>query len=300
MKNNAEKIAVIDIGSNSVRLFIFQLSNGKPAPVTSQKFFCGLGKDLGTTGLLNAQSVALTHDALASFQKEISRHDIAHKIVVATAALREAKDADIFIRDVKNRSGFEIKVIDGEEEARLAALAVVAKGGNIDGVVADFGGGSLELASITGGDINHKTSLKLGAHYLKALGDKRQGIASILGQAVTASPDFVNRPSLYIIGGSWRSLAKALLEETGQPVENLEIIPFKPELLKSFCADLQKMEPAELIARYHMEEPRAALMDVAALMLECLIETLSPSEVWVSKAGIRDGLVHDYILRQVE
>lgn len=296
MKSNNEEIAIVDIGSNSVRLFIFSIRDDKAEQITAMKFFCGLGKDLGTTGFLNPDAVNLTQEALAKFRQEIAKYSITHEIVIGTAALREAKDAADFLQSAKERSGFDIRVISGEEEARLAALAILSSHRHAYGIVADFGGGSLELAKVGEGQILSKVSLKLGAHYLSVTESGKNLIDAQLNDVLNKMPEFFQPANLYIIGGSWRSLAKAYLKDRGENSSDIDDRSLDVQKIKDFCLIIGKKEPVELIEAYSMEAPRAQLMDVSALMLEKIIAILQPAQVKVSKAGIRDGLVYDYIL----
>lgn len=291
MRNKSGKIAVIDIGSNSVRLFVFSLQGGSIEQIAAEKFFCGLGRDLGTTGKLNPESVLLTLDALSVFRAELQKHDIDREITIGTAALREAEDAGAFLQEVKSKTGFEIKTIEGEEEARLAALGILSQIPDAQGVVADFGGGSLELARIGEGEVREKLSLKLGAHYLKAMEDKKDTLGERLAGSLSDYPFFMRPPVLYLIGGSWRSLAKAFLDD-----DNVEGVRLDCNKLAEFCHSLERLPPEDIMARFDMERQRAEIMDVSALMLRKLVETLSPGALEVSTAGIRDGIAYDYIL----
>lgn len=292
MRNNQDKIAVVDIGSNSVRLFVFQIEGRNISQIAAEKFFCGLGRDLGTTGKLNPESVRRTFEALQSFREELKKHDIKSEIVIGTAALREAQDAANFLSDVKTRTGFDIRIINGEEEARLAALGVLYHNPQASGIVADFGGGSLELAKIEDGTSHEKISLKLGAHYLKAMQDE-DAVDSILDKALAKFPVFKKPETVYLIGGSWRSLAKAYLGH-----DYVEGVKLDCEKMIDFCLMLEKMKPTDVMINYLMEIQRAEIMDVSALMLRKLIENLSPQAIEVSIAGIRDGIAYDYMINQ--
>ena len=296
MKNNGENIAVIDIGSNSVRLFVFAIAGAAAHQVFARKFFCGLGRDLATTGCLNKSAADMALFQLGEFRKELKAYDIAAELVIGTASLREASDARQFIDAAKEKTGFDIRVIDGQEEARLAALAVISSDPNGDGVVADFGGGSLEMARIKDGGITDMVSLRLGAHYLKALPDRDLGINTRLS-TVRDVPALYRPPVLYVIGGSWRSLAKAWMIDNRRH-DDVTKIRINPAEFLPFCRAMRNKEPGELVARYQMEAPRAQLMDVSAHMLESLIRELEPDKIAVSTAGIRDGLAYDYVHQQ--
>ena len=290
MKSNSSKIAVIDIGSNSVRLFIFEIEEKTIKQIAAEKFFCGLGRDLGTTGHLNQESIRRTFEALSIFRTELSKHDISDEIVIGTAALREAADAAGFLFEVKEKTGFDIRIIEGEEEARLAALGVLYQVPDASGVVADFGGGSLELARIHDGTIHEKISLKLGAHYLKAMQDE-DAIEATLSEAIKNYPAFKTPDTIFLIGGSWRSLAKSYLGH-----DEVETVKLKCEDMVEFCRQLEQMSSADVMMNYMMEIQRAEIMDVSALMLRKLIESLTPKIIEVSTAGIRDGIAYDYMI----
>lgn len=294
MKNNLKKIAVIDIGSNSVRLFVFEIKGDAIQQIAAEKFFCGLGRDLGTTGRLNPESVRRTLEALSVFRNELAKHDINDEIVIGTAALREAVDAAAFLSEVEDKTGFDISIIEGEEEARLAALGVLYQVPKASGIVADFGGGSLELARIHDGTIHEKVSLKLGAHYLKAMQDE-DAIEATLNDAIKHYPSFKNPETIFLIGGSWRSLAKSFLGH-----DDVETVKLDCPKMIEFCRQLEQMSPADVMMNYMMEVQRAEIMDVSALMLRKLIECLTPEIIEVSTAGIRDGIAYDYMINHKE
>lgn len=285
------KLAVIDIGSNSVRLFIFSVDGASAVQVFNDKHFCGLGRDLGTTGRLNPEAADLTLEKLRSFRVQLDAYEVSETKVIGTAALREAADAAQFLMRVKAETGFDIEIIDGEQEAVYAAKGIFFHKPDADGVVADFGGGSLELAQICKGSIGYKTSLNLGAHYLHG----NENADALIDRDMAAHPELANARILFITGGAWRSLAKAWLQERGESDRPLDSFQFDGAGLIGFCRKMEETPAETLINDYSIEPPRAELMAASALMLRKLVEKLQPGNIAVSLSGIRDGVVYELI-----
>ena len=165
MSPNAVKdqIAVIDIGSNAVRLVIFDRLDRAPVRLHNERNICSLGADLGTTGKLSAEGVEKALVSIARFAGLIDALGIKRVFAVGTAALRDAANGAEFIARVKKEFGFTIRLIEGEEEARLSALGVLMNGLGNEGIIGDYGGGSLELIGIDGGKVKLAGLLPRGA-----------------------------------------------------------------------------------------------------------------------------------------
>ncbi len=154
--------AVIDIGSNSVRLVVYRLEGRAIWTVFNEKVLAGLGRDLAKTGRLSPEGVIQTLQALKRFRAVLEAVNPAETFVVATAAAREAKDGQDFIDRVRDETGFVVRVLSGEEEAHYAAVGVLAGAPDADAVVGDLGGASLELVrlSSTGASLAVKRALR--------------------------------------------------------------------------------------------------------------------------------------------
>ncbi|MBU6476262.1 MAG: exopolyphosphatase, partial [Alphaproteobacteria bacterium] len=161
-------VAVIDIGSNAVRLVVYDGLNRAPFRIHNERNICNLGADLGRTGRLNPLSVKKALNSIRRFSGLLAAMKVSHVRAVATAAVRDAADGRDFIDTVQKEFGLKIEVINGEEEARLSALGVLANGFGRDCVIGDFGGGSMELIVVENGEVKHKASLPLGSHRLQA------------------------------------------------------------------------------------------------------------------------------------
>ena len=161
-------VAVIDIGSNSVRLVVYERLARSPTPLFNEKILAGLGSGVAQSGKLAPDAVERTRNALRRFTALTRQMDVAELNVVATAAIREAENGADLIRHVEAICGVRAQVLSGGEEARIAALGVVAGFQHPDGVAGDLGGGSLELIEVKERTIGAGDSLPLGGLRLQA------------------------------------------------------------------------------------------------------------------------------------
>jgi exopolyphosphatase/guanosine-5'-triphosphate,3'-diphosphate pyrophosphatase len=212
--------------------------------------------------------------------------------VVGTAALRDAVDGADFIARVRDEIGLTIRVISGDEEANYAARGVLMYDPNADGVVADFGGGSLEFARIHHNDIHDTISLPLGAYRVQSMGNKARD--SIVGFLAPLKPRFGSLDAFYAIGGSWRVLASAYMKDKRQP-ESLQGYRIAAPEMIAFCQHIKGQNEMDLRRIYRMEQHHARLAGIAAFTLEIVLQELAPKEFVVSMAGVRDGVVHEFL-----
>lgn len=291
--DNNSLLAVIDIGSNSVRMVIYDVSHFPLAPpekIFNEKIVCPLGRDLSVTGRLCPDAVPSAYKALQAYKLIAEAYHVVDMQVVGTAALREATDGLDFLNHVQDVIGLSIRVISGDAEAQYAARGVLMFDVDADGVVADFGGGSLEFARIHDNQVFDTVSLPLGAYRVMALDNKCHGIESL----VAPYPSFQRLKALYAIGGSWRVLASAYMKEKNEslPLQGY-VIPAQD--LIDFCQALQTLSPEDIRHIYRMEAHQAQLAPVAALTLAEVLRILAPQDFVVSTAGVRDGVVHEFL-----
>ena len=284
---------VIDIGSNSVRRVVFDISYVPAIELINEKVFCALGRDLSTTGRLSPEGVELARKTLRTYKEKMGSEGVKVFPVVGTAALREAEDGSAFLKIVHDEIGLEIQIISGDEEARYAAKGVLSFDPHAVGVVADFGGGSLEFAVVEAGQVGNTLSFPFGVFRVRTLGSAARGI---MHKAFVESRTQVGSPSsLYGIGGDWRSLAKAHKQESGEEDRPLQGYRIESSDLILFCRKLQNLLPTEIVRLYGMEERRAELMGISALVLETAVMALGVRDMVVSTAGVRDGLLYEYL-----
>ena len=158
VKRDLTRVGVVDIGSNSVRLVVFDGAGRSPAYFYNEKIMCGLGSGMSETNCLNPQGRARAVAALRRFQALAEGMGITPLSAVATAAVREAEDGPDFCQQVERETGLKIWVIDGKQEARLSAQGVLLGWPGSYGLVCDIGGSSMELAEISDGKVGKRQS----------------------------------------------------------------------------------------------------------------------------------------------
>lgn len=289
-------IAVIDIGSNSIRLVVFDRLRRTPLPIFNEKVICGLGVGLGRTGTLHPEGRAKALTNLRRFKWLLDGMKVGRVDVLATAAVREAKDGVVFVGEVKRLTGFDVAVISGAEEARLAASGVLAGIPGADGVMGDLGGGSLELVGLEAGHFLQQTTLPLGALRISEASKHRSEVRSIVQAQLAQHPwlSGYRGRRFYAVGGAWRSVAKAHLGHTDHPVHVIQHHTVSAREIAMLCGTLAKAGPEQLEAM-GVSRRRVETLPQAALVLEELLQTLEPSDVVFSAYGLREGHLFDLL-----
>ncbi len=289
------RVGVVDVGSNSVRMVVFDGAARSPAYFYNEKIMCGLGKGLAETNRLNPEGRRRALDALKRFALLAKGMGIEKLTVVATAATREAEDGPAFQQEVLERTGLKIWVVDGDEEARLSAQGVLLGWPDAKGVVCDMGGNSMELARIENGTVGRRATSPLGPFRLQQVpgGPKERAahINSILKglQAEIRSEG----ERIYLVGGSWRVIARLDMERRNYPLTVLHEYRMMPKPLLDTLQWIQASDPAALRARTGTSAERMELVPLACEVLRDLIVMLKPSEIDVSAYGIREGLLYE-------
>ncbi|MDQ2857796.1 MAG: exopolyphosphatase, partial [Candidatus Eremiobacteraeota bacterium] len=213
--------AVVDIGSNSVRLVVYDGLDRAPFPRFNEKSLCRLGAGLAETGELSADGFRRTLAALRRFAAVAGAMDVPGIDVIATEAVRRASNGGALVAAIERETGLAVRIISGAEEARYAALGVIAGFYRPAGVVGDMGGGSLEVATIAEGRVGEgSASMPLGALPVQALltqssVEARRRVDALLAESLP--PDF-RRATFYAIGGGWRAFARAHMLSVDAPV----------------------------------------------------------------------------------
>lgn len=287
-----QHIAIIDIGSNSVRMVIFDYAHKQPIIIFNERVFCGLARDLDKTKKLNKSAVKIAVTALQGFVFLAKARGIKKIITIGTAALREAADSKKFIDTVYKKTKLKIKIIKGTEEAHYAARGVLVLNPKAKGYVADFGGGSLEIAEIKNNQIKNEISFALGAfRVLPYIDTAYEYTRDTMHNKFKPTSSLKN---LYVIGGSWRSLlsAHAMDHNHHGKIQDYQVSKIS---LTKFCKKIEKMSEAQLIKKYRLENHRATLFKVSSIILRATIDTLKVDTIIASHAGIRDGVLYDVL-----
>ena len=300
MKANTHPVAVIDIGSNAVRFVVYHDLCRVPVQLHNERNICGLGKTLNKTGCLNPEGVEMAIDSLARFAALIKAMRIESVFCVATAALREAEDGPEFVSRIDKEFGLKINVISGEEEARLSALGVVANHGAVDGLIGDFGGGSLELIGIENGNIGMQTTLPIGALRILAFEGESDRLNYIDNHLSGLDLSGFADQSLYVLGGAWRSLARAHIFMEGYPVQVLDNYRLPLEEAVKFTGLIAEQNARSLERMAGLPARRVKDMPAAALVMKRVLETVKPRQLIFSGTGLREGLLYDNLAPPVQ
>ena len=289
------RVGVVDVGSNSVRMVVFDGAARSPAYFYNEKIMCGLGKDLAETGRLHPEGRKRALLALKRFALLAKGMGIENLTVVATAAAREADDGPEFQAEVLEETGLKLWVVDGDEEARLSAQGVLLGWPDAKGVVCDIGGNSMELARISGGKVSRRGTSALGPFRLMQVkgGAKERAahIAKILKDLQGEIKSEGER--IYLVGGSWRVIARLDMERRNYPLTVLHEYRMLPHHVLDTIAWIRSSDLAMLRARTGTSSERMDLVPLACEVLEQLIAVLKPTELDVSAYGIREGMLYE-------
>lgn len=286
--------AIIDIGSNSVRLVVYDGPARAPAVLFNEKVSAGLGRGLGDGGKLDPQAVTQGLRALERFAAITRAMEIERVLTVATAAVRDASDGTAFLKQVA-AMGLPVELLSGDQEARASGYGVVAAFPEADGIVGDLGGGSLELVRIRDGEVHGRTSLPLGvlrlADLKKGRGALERRVRKLLKQS--GVDKFDRAKPFYMVGGSWRALARLHMELTDWPLPVLHGYAMPPEAASRLVRAISRMDRKRLKSIPSMPGNRVASLGDASALLAMLTRAFESSALVVSAFGLREGLMYE-------
>ena len=287
------RVAVIDVGSNSIRLVVFETASRAPAYFFNEKAVCGLGAQLARTGRLCPDGVARARLALARFAALAERMKVSSVDAVATAAARDAADGAAFCAQVEADTGLRLRVISGDEEARLSALGVLLGEPGADGVVADMGGSSVELAEVRGGAVGRRLTLALGPQRLAGLSGAEL-TARIDDECARAARTIeTGAGALYVVGGAWRTVAKAQIARCGHPLQVLHGFRLSAPDACRALREIAAMDVEAIRALPGVSATRAPTTPLAARLLGEIVRRLGPRAMAMSAFGLREGLLYE-------
>lgn len=296
-------VAVIDVGSNSVRLVLFRLEGRALWPIFNEKVSAGLGKGLGKTGKLNPDGAETAARALKRFAALLDAKKIRERYAVATAAVRAAEDGPDFVSRVKDDTGIVIEVISGEEEARLSALGVLAGIPDADGVAGDLGGSSLELTPVSGGQTSEGVSLPLGPLALPdGLETDRKTMKAFVDDRLDESLSMLRQQgkTLYAVGGAWRALAHLAMETENHALRVLHQYELKRADAAKIADFAANASAASMSGVQGVSGKRAEQLTYAGLLLKRLMKLGQFDCVVFSAYGLREGVVFDHLSRRLK
>jgi exopolyphosphatase / guanosine-5'-triphosphate,3'-diphosphate pyrophosphatase len=294
-------VAVVDIGSNSVRLVVYDGLRRSPSPVFNEKVLCGLGKGVANTGRLNEGAVERALASLRRFKTLISQMRVGETFALATAAAREAENGPDFIKQAKRALGVEVRILSGKEEARFAALGVIASIPEADGIVGDLGGGSLELIDVSKGKLNDGVTLPIGVLRLIDISGGDLRAAKKIVDDFLDKADVLKRLEgrhFYAVGGTWRNLARLHMGQTEYPLHVLHNYIMTRQQAAKVTEDLTALAPGALKNVKDVSRSRIDTMPFGALVLERLLKKGKPEAVVSSVFGVREGMLFSKLTKE--
>ncbi|WP_374660510.1 Ppx/GppA family phosphatase [Phenylobacterium sp.] len=288
----SRQTAVIDVGSNSVRLVIYRIEGRAIWTIFNEKALAGLGRDLPATGRLSPEGVETALAALRRFRVALSGWSRSDIVAVATAAVREASDGQQFLARVEMETGLRLRVVSGAEEARYAALGVIAGQPDAAGVVGDLGGSSLELVHLDPAATREGITLALGPF---ALGAPKpldvDKVRKVIDQRLDGAGLAFRTREFHAVGGAWRNLALLHMEMADYPLR----VAHQYEMNRSDAVDVARFVARQsknsLERMQGLSKKRFDTLPYSALVLDALIERLGIERIVISAYGLREGLL---------
>jgi exopolyphosphatase / guanosine-5'-triphosphate,3'-diphosphate pyrophosphatase len=294
-RKRADSVAVIDIGSNSVRLVVYEELARSLISVFNEKTLCGLGREVQSTGLLAPDAVDKALTSLKRFHALCKIQKVGRVYAIATAACRDATNGPDFIAKAERICGTKIEILSGPREAKLSALGVVSGIHKPDGVVGDLGGGSLELIDVRGHQVRGGVTLPLGSLALQDLSHKSLKRAERIVETELSEVSRLKSGrgrTFYAVGGTWRALARIHIIQSGYPLKVMHGYSIPAAEALDFVQRLRRLAAANMLANIEaVADARRPLLTYAALVLEHIIRTARPKTITFSTFGVREGLL---------
>src|SRR5580693_8847578 len=295
-RKRAPSVAVIDIGSNSVRLVVYEAMARSLVTLFNEKTLCGLGREVQSTGLLAPDAVAKALTSLRRFRALCKTMKVGRVHAIATAACRDATNGPDFIAKAERICGTKIEILSGPREAKLSALGVISGVHNPDGIVGDLGGGSLELIDVRGNRVRQGVTLPLGSLALQDSSDKSLKRAERIVKtdlSGVAQLKAGRGRTFYAVGGTWRALARIHIIQSEYPLRVMHGYSIPASDALDFAQRLRRLASANMLANIEaVADARRPLLTYAALVLEYVIRVAQPKTIVFSTFGVREGLLY--------
>src|SRR4051812_2899539 len=298
-RRRGSSVAVIDIGSNSVRLVVYAAMERSLVSIFNEKTLCGLGREVQSTGLLASDAVAKALTSLRRFRALCRVMKVGRVHAIATAACRDASNGPEFIARAERICGVPIDILSGPREAKLSALGVISGIHNPDGIVGDLGGGSLELIDVRGNRVRSGVTLPLGSLALQDSSRKSLKRAENIVRDAISDVDLLKGGrgrTFYAVGGTWRALARIHIVQSGYPLKVMHGYSITAADALDFAQRLRRLAASDRLADIEVvSDARRPLLTYAALVLEYVIRVARPKTITFSTFGVREGLFYEML-----
>jgi exopolyphosphatase/guanosine-5'-triphosphate,3'-diphosphate pyrophosphatase len=284
--------AVIDVGSNSVRLVVYRVEGRAVWTVFNEKILAGLGRDIADTGRLSPGGMEAALAALRRFAALAAALQLDRVFAVATAAVRDAEDGPAFCRRVRGETGLDLRVLTGAEEARYAALGVLAGAPQSAGIAGDLGGASLELIRL--GKPDEGVTLPLGPFAFKDTGRfDPDRVRAQVDRRLKPHLGKLQTPVFHAVGGAWRNLALLAMRMSDYPLEIVHQYEMTRREALEAARVIARQSPRSLEKIEGISKRRLETLPHAAAVLEGLVDDLGAERVVLSAYGLREGVLFE-------
>ncbi len=286
------RVAIIDVGSNSIRLVVYERASRAPLPVFNEKVLCGLARGLDATGRLNPDGVEMALANIDRFTTLAHNMKVTSLDLLATAAVRDAADGADFMRELERRPGIKAHIVSGQDEARFSGYGVICGMPDASGVMGDLGGGSLELMALGEGRLGASSTLPVGPLRLMSSGksDPRKVVLDAI-ESVRWLREETGK-TFYAVGGAWRSFARLHMEQAGYPLHIIHHYEIAAEEARA-VARLVAVQSAKSMEKMPgVSRRRIDTLPLACLALDRLLAALRPKTVVFSAFGLREGFYY--------
>ncbi|BCH60059.1 exopolyphosphatase [Agrobacterium vitis] len=295
-------VSVVDIGSNSIRLVIYEGLSRAPAILFNEKVLCGLGKGLAKTGRMDEEGVRRALLALRRFHALSQQARAVSMHVLATAAAREAQNGPAFIAEAEAILDHKIEVLSGEEEALYSAYGIISGFHDPDGIAGDLGGGSLELVDVKGRAIGKGITLPLGGLRLSEQSEgSLEKAANFTRKQVRSASLLKNGQgrTFYAVGGTWRNIAKLHMEIRNYPLHMMQGYEVSTAEMMQFLDEIITGVSARAPAWQTVSKSRRTLIPFGAVALREVLEAMQPARVCFSAQGVREGYLYSKLSDEI-
>lgn len=295
-------VAVIDIGSNSVRQVIYEGLTRSPAVLFNEKVLCGLGRGVATTGRLDEEAVERAIAALRRFRALGKRAEVSQTHILATAASRDAENGPDFLAKVEEIFSRPPMLLTGRMEAQYCAWGIKSGFFRPNGIAGDLGGGSLELVPVNG-EIEGGVTLPLGGLRLADVsGGSTKKAAEIVKKEI--SDTNVQWPGaervFYAVGGTWRSLGKLHMAIKDYPLNVLHDYTVATDEMLEFCDRIASKSIDRLAGIESVSRNRRGLLQNGAIVMSAVLNHIGAKTVSMSSLGVREGYLYSLLSHEVQ
>ncbi len=286
------RIGIVDIGSNTVRLVVYDVPDRMPVPMFNEKAECRLVEGMSRTGQLSPNGVKKALNSLRRFVRLSQAMGVEKLDLVATAAVRDASDGSAFVTKIETEFNIKVLVLSGSEEAELSALGLIVGVPKADGILGDLGGGSLDLVQLDAGICKTYGTMPLGHLRLQEMSGNDISIArNIIDKNFSQTKWLkqVKGKNLYLTGGIMRAIARVFIEQTNYPLHVVDGYTIKADEALDLSRLMSGLSNRTLRKVSSLSPSRVKSVPFATEVLGSLIESCSPANVVFSGFGMREG-----------